>query len=331
MLPLIMAVCGAAGAVAGAFITQAVNEKDRQAVKKYEKVNTELINKRNDLEKRYYQLSNSSKQQVSDLNLKLAQSELEKDALYLAIRLQNELIALMNTIDRNPCLEILVEFKKAVAFTNHVLKELGENLVPISQDYFSRSLIRVDRSHEYSKEQLFYFMTILMNPEQEIINSLLGEVQKEISEPLSLSLENSEKYHREKITETEVIKSKEARLDKKIKKLVEKGEKYLELEQYQKALSCFDRVISFRPNHDISIYYQSLIYYSFNDINKALELIDLAIDLNSYVCHYYYQKSLYLSRVSQYEDALKAIEKALLIQPNNREYLALESKIYSSL
>lgn len=30
MLPLIMAVCGAAGAVAGVFVTQAANEKDRQ-------------------------------------------------------------------------------------------------------------------------------------------------------------------------------------------------------------------------------------------------------------------------------------------------------------
>lgn len=220
MLPLIMAVCGAAGAVAGAFITQAANEKDKQAVKKYEKVNAELINKRNDLEKRYNELSDKSKQQISDLNLKLAQSEIEKDALYLAIRLQNELISLMDTIDRNPSLEILVEFKKAIVFTNHVLKELGENVIPISQDYFSRTLVRVDRSHEYSKEQLFDFMNILMNPEQEIINSLLEEVHKGRSEQLSLSSENLEKYDGEEIAEIEVIESKEVRLNKKIKKLV---------------------------------------------------------------------------------------------------------------
>jgi predicted phage tail protein len=177
MLPLIMAACGAAGAVAAVLTTQAVNEKDRQAVKRYEKVNAELINSRDKLQQRYYELADRSQRQIKDLNLKLAESEMEKDALHLAVRLQNELISLMESIDKNPSLEILVEFKKAIALTNYVLKQLNENSISISQDYFSRTLVRVHRGDDYSKEQLIDFMSVLMSSEQDIATSLLDKVQ----------------------------------------------------------------------------------------------------------------------------------------------------------
>jgi hypothetical protein len=94
MLPLIMAVCGAAGAVVGAVTTHAANEKDRQAAKRYEKVNAELINSRDRLQKQYYELSDRSKKQINDLNLKLAESEMKKDLVYLALSLYHELMAL---------------------------------------------------------------------------------------------------------------------------------------------------------------------------------------------------------------------------------------------
>jgi hypothetical protein len=180
MLPLIMAICGAAGAVAGVLTTKAAGEKDQQAVKRYEKVNAELINSRDKLQQRYYELADRSQQQIKDLNLKLAESEMEKDALYLAVRLQNELISLMESIDKKPSLEILVEFKKAIALTNYVLKQSNENSISISQDYFSRTLVRVDRGDDYSKEQLINFMSVLMSSEQDIATSFLGGVQNEM-------------------------------------------------------------------------------------------------------------------------------------------------------
>jgi hypothetical protein len=198
MLPLIVAAIGAASAIAGVLTTKAANEKDRQAVKRYEKVNAELINSRDRLQKRYEELSAQSTAQISDLNRKLAQSEMEKDALYIAVRSQNELIYLMEIINQNPSLEILVKFKQAVILTNHVLKQLGENLVPISQDYFSRTLANVDRANDYSKEQLYDFMAVLMNPEQDTITSLLGKIENEIVKPIievkqqDLAFDNSE-------------------------------------------------------------------------------------------------------------------------------------------
>ena len=322
MLPLIMAVCGAAGAVAGVFVTQAANEKDKQAAKKYEKVNTELINKRNELEKRYYELSDRSKQQVNELNLKLAESEMEKDALYLAIRLQNNLISLMEGIEKNLSLEILVEFKKAVALTNHVLKEVKENLVPVSQDYFSRNLVRVDRSGDYSKEQLFDFMSILMNPEQEIINSLLSEIQNEIPQK---SIADSENF-----LATDEIESQEVILTKRIKYLLEQGEKYIEEAQYGQALSFFDKIIALEPNHDESLYYQSLVYYNFGENNKALELINKAITSNSSIGRYYHQKSICLSELNLDNEALKCINRAIHLEPDEDIFLHQKSSLLAS-
>lgn len=322
MLPLIMAVCGTAGAVAGVFATQAVNEKDKQAAKKYEKVNTELINKRNELEKRYYELSDRSKQQVNELNLKLAESEIEKDALYLAIRLQNNLISLMDGIEQNPSLNILVEFKKAVALTNHVLKELKEDLVPISQDYFSRTLVRIDRSGDYSKEQLFDFMSVLMNPEQEIINSLLSEIHNEIPQK---SIVNSEKF-----LATDDIKSPEKLSTKQIKKLTKQGERYIEEGKYKPALSCFEEIIAHKPNHNISLYYLSLIYYNFGENNKALKLIDKAITSNSSIGRYYHQKSICLSELNLDNEALKCINRAIHLEPDEDIFLHQKSSLLAS-
>jgi hypothetical protein len=67
MLPLIMAACGAAGAVIGVLTTQAAKEEDKQAIKRYEKVNAELIDSRDRLQQRYYELSDRSKKRISSL------------------------------------------------------------------------------------------------------------------------------------------------------------------------------------------------------------------------------------------------------------------------
>lgn len=157
MFPFIIpALCAAVGAAAGAIAAHSSGEKDRQKAKHLNQVNNDLINKRNELEKRYQKISETSKQQISDYQRKLVNSELEKDALYLAIRLQNDLMSLMEALDRNPSLEVIEKFQDAVVKTNLVLKELGENLVPISQDYFDRNLDRAKEKTLTEKQQFIF-------------------------------------------------------------------------------------------------------------------------------------------------------------------------------
>lgn len=170
MLPLIIGgLCAAVGFVAGAITSHAAGEQDRQAVKQFEKVNEELINSRDALEKRYYELSDSSKDQISDLQRKLAESELEKDALYLVVRLQNSLFLLMQAIDRNPAFEVLFQFREAVNQTNLVLSHLGEELIPIPKDYFSRNLTR-------AKLKITRLGQTLTHEQKAILNKLLLNV-----------------------------------------------------------------------------------------------------------------------------------------------------------
>ncbi len=143
MLPLIIGgLCAAVSFAAGAMTSHAAGEKDRQAAKHCEKVNTALIHSRDALEKRYHALSDCSQERLSDLEWKLAESELEKDILYLVVRLQNSLLLLMHGIDRDPSFAVLLQFQEAVTQTNLVLTQLGEGLIPIPRDYFSRNLTR---------------------------------------------------------------------------------------------------------------------------------------------------------------------------------------------
>ncbi len=234
MLPLIMAVCGAAGAVAGVVTTQAANEKDQQAVKRYEKVNAELINSRNELEKRYYQLSNNSKEQAIEMNLKLAESEIEKDLVYLALNLYHELMALREDIDINPSFVVLKDFHKAITLTNYVLKQLDKNLVPISQHYFSRTLQLIDERDNLTKENLLDFITILMNPEEEILNSFVSELHNDIVNQEHLELEEELKEENKKLIESNKNNAEY---------WIQQGKQFLESENYDRAIISFEKAL----------------------------------------------------------------------------------------
>lgn len=143
MLPIIIGgLCAAVGFAAGALTGNAANEKHRQKAEQYNKINTDLINKRDALEKRYTELVDRSKSHISDLERQLLEAEIEKDALYLVVRLYNSLVLLMQDIDRDPAFNVLLDFWQATTQTNQVLTHMGEDLIPIPKDYFSRNLDR---------------------------------------------------------------------------------------------------------------------------------------------------------------------------------------------
>jgi len=143
MIPLVISgLCAAVGFAAGAFTSHAAGEEDRAKADQLNKVNNELIKSRDELEKRYVELTDKSQETTSELERKLMESEIEKDALYLVVRLQNSLVLLMQGLDRNPSFEVLLNFQQAVNQTNGVLHAIGEDLIPIPRDYFSRNLSR---------------------------------------------------------------------------------------------------------------------------------------------------------------------------------------------
>jgi gas vesicle protein len=152
LFPLIGA---AVGAVAGAYVAHAGGEKDRQSSKHHREVANELSTKYSNLQKKYDELTDTTKKQIKeqaslsqqhidDLTRINAQNEAEKDLLRLAIRLQQSLHNLMLDIDEQPTKESLLKFEQAVLATNTVLFKLKEELFEVPIAYFSRNLERAE-------------------------------------------------------------------------------------------------------------------------------------------------------------------------------------------
>ncbi len=139
ILPFVFGAIGAAvGAVAGAFTAHAAGEKDRQAAKHHRQVANELTDKYANLEKKYHEFADESKKQIKNLTAQNLLSEIEKDCLRLAVRLQQNVIYLMWEIDREPTAETLNRFQAAVEQTNQVLNQLKEELIIVPNDYYER-------------------------------------------------------------------------------------------------------------------------------------------------------------------------------------------------
>ena len=355
MLPLIMAACGAVGAVVGVVTTQTAKEQDRQAIKRYEKVNAELIDSRDRLQQRYYELADRSKQQINELNLKLVESEMEKDVVYLALELYQELMGLREDIDINPSFEVLVEFHKAIILTNYVLKQLNRRLVPVTQDYFKRTLTRIDERDDLGKEQLFSFMSVLMNPQEDTVSSLLGEVQNKIfSQKYTEVEEGDANSFVEKESSTELIKVIDCPSCKRknyitdnisstncpfcgchINLISRQHETTLEevsqiqqeiwlkqavaAEEARRAAEEARRAAEEAVASDFWCQ-KSLATYNSKRYRDSLYFADKAIALNPTNDWFWYRKSQALYRLDRKKEALNALDKAIAINPNYKTY-----------
>ncbi|MEM1169565.1 MAG: hypothetical protein AAGJ08_10940 [Cyanobacteria bacterium P01_H01_bin.35] len=149
VLPFIIGGIGAAvGATVGAVTTHAAGEKDREKAKYHRKIANELSEKYAALQRKYNELEDKNQKQIQDLTRQAALDEIEKDGLRLALRLQQNLLSLMQAIDSEPSTLTLNNFREAVDVTNKVLDQLNEELIVVSVDYWNQNLIRA-QEREY--------------------------------------------------------------------------------------------------------------------------------------------------------------------------------------
>lgn len=173
LLPLVGA---AVGAVAGALVTHATGEKDRQSAEQHKKVANQLTDDYSKLQKRYNELADKSTKQIVDLKRKLALAEVDKDLLRLALRLQQEHIKLMFEIDKRPSKAALIQFKAAVLDINQVLSQLNEQVIVIPDDYFTRNMTRAKR---LEKEKKLILTARLQQPEFVDTTQPVGYTQRD--------------------------------------------------------------------------------------------------------------------------------------------------------
>lgn len=108
-------------------------KKNKHKAKHHKKVAKEYKEKFHDLEKRYGELSTQSEQGIRDLLSKLANCEVEKDALRLAVRLQTTLINLLLTVNADSNQANIGCIEEYTTQINTVLEALNEE--PIQQNF----------------------------------------------------------------------------------------------------------------------------------------------------------------------------------------------------
>jgi plasmid segregation protein ParM len=152
VLPFIIGGLGVAiGAMVGACTAHAAGAKDREAAKYHRTIANELSSNYSQLEKRYQELEQQSQKQILDLTLINARSEMEKDALRLALRLQSHIIRLMQDIQLVPTTQALRELQQAANCINPVLLQLREEPIRFSYAYYFKvyqQALMLERSSE---------------------------------------------------------------------------------------------------------------------------------------------------------------------------------------
>jgi tetratricopeptide (TPR) repeat protein len=94
--------------------------------------------------------------------------------------------------------------------------------------------------------------------------------------------------------------------------LLGKGLSLLNLEQFQEALVCFDRVIELSPKHAADAYVRrGMVYERLQQTEAAIESYDKAIETDDTLTLAYLYKGAICNRLQRFREALECYESAL--------------------
>jgi tetratricopeptide (TPR) repeat protein len=290
MIPLLL-FSAAVGATIGAFVNHAAGEKDRQEAQQHKKVANELTNKYSSLEKRYNELADESKKQINDQLRQIALKEKEIDGLRLALRLQQNLISLMHSIDKKPSCQNLNYFREAVRSTNILLSQLHEELISIPNDYFIRNLDSV-RCQPFARvEEAEYF-------------HLYGQI-----------LHDQGKYK-------EAIYCYERAIDldsKNYRNFWKKGTSLFQLGRYREALLNYNTAIAIEPNNPDVWGARAVVRYNLGDVEGEFEDNQKVLRLNPSYAQICYAQGVLSEMLGDTIKALEYYNQALRIDSSYAE------------
>jgi tetratricopeptide (TPR) repeat protein len=129
--------------------------------------------------------------------------------------------------------------------------------------------------------------------------------------------------------------------DIQVDALIHRGETYLNITDFDKALADFNQAIRLKPNFAESYYYRAKVYHPMNDITnieKALKELNRAIELDSKFYNAFVERSnIHLSfgnldmekyGKSEYEKAIADLSSAIEINPNLPDAFIKRSDAY---
>ena len=111
-----------------------------------------------------------------------------------------------------------------------------------------------------------------------------------------------------------------------------KGKALQALEQYSAAVSAYERAVKIKPDYPFYWYDAGgVLYYCLKEYPAALEWYETAIEYYPNNDFFWYLKGLALYKLNHYRESIIALKKAITINPNNTEAIALQNKISQSL
>ncbi len=169
-----------------------------------------------------------------------------------------------------------------------------------------------------------------------VVTGRLGEVARELGESLQHPAlqqpqENSHfkievnprdrnlDQSKEKKSKSQEINPRDKHLDDNVKNLLERGEDYLDQNEYQLAHEQFQQAIDLEPNSFRSWYFLGLALYRLERDLEAIESLNQSLQLNPNYIPALSQRGLAYQALNQSEAAKADFEQAISIQPQDAE------------
>lgn len=96
-----------------------------------------------------------------------------------------------------------------------------------------------------------------------------------------------------------------------------KGNNWVGVKRYPKALTCYDKALKINPNYAEAWQAKGYVLTQLQENEKALACYDRAIELQPQQFFAWLARGLVLNDLQRHEDAIASFEKAAALQPNN--------------
>jgi len=95
-----------------------------------------------------------------------------------------------------------------------------------------------------------------------------------------------------------------------------RGNAYLELHEYAKAIKDFDKAIELSPNYAEAYNNRGVAYAELGEYKRAIKDYDKAIELNPDDAEAYYNRGIAYARLGKYKRAIEDYDRAIELNPN---------------
>ena len=103
---------------------------------------------------------------------------------------------------------------------------------------------------------------------------------------------------------------------------------YEKLRNYDQAIISWGKILKKDPSNEESLYHLSKLYFEKGDFEKSLEYCSKLLQITNRYPEIFFIKSQIEKKRKKYDEAIKDLNSAISLQPDNEKFLASLSEIY---